>query len=206
MSEVVKENHERLLKFIDEHKDLVQENNFKELYYLFAEEVTRKLSVLTSLFLESNINFMEYLDKIPTHCFRYSDIKNIEIPNNILEIEEAAFVGCRKLVSIDIPSSVTDIGDFAFANCTNLESIILPNSIKHIGRYAFHDCPKLTNITIPESVKYMSYSIFYGCTNLKKIVFENTEQKILKIVDVDTIKDLRNFLEVNNECEIIFKG
>ena len=50
--------------------------------------------------------------------------KNTIIPNNITNIGNGAFCGCRDLKSISIPNSVNSIGEYAFSKCSGLEKII----------------------------------------------------------------------------------
>lgn len=52
--------------------------------------------------------------RIGSRTFSSLKIKNVNIPNSIVEIGHSAFGGCVNLRSIFIPSSVTFIGDYAF--------------------------------------------------------------------------------------------
>ena len=46
------------------------------------------------------------------------------IPNNVTNIENAAFWDCSSLTSVTIPDSVTSIGERAFSLCSNLINLI----------------------------------------------------------------------------------
>ena len=67
-------------------------------------------------------------------------IKEIDIPNCVISIEDRAFADCIFLEIVDIPNSVKFIGREAFSNCFRLISIDIPNSVSYIGNGAFSSC------------------------------------------------------------------
>ena len=95
--------------------------------------------------------------------------KNTIIPNDIINIESKAFMGCLDLNNIKIPDSVTSIEAEAFNDCSSLTTIDLPNSVTYIGKSAFADCTSLTSIHLPDNITTIQDYIFKGCTNLSKI-------------------------------------
>ena len=105
-------------------------------------------------------------------------IKEIKIPNNITNINDYTFCGCRSLTSVTIPDSVTSIGEGAFRDCTNLTSIAIPDSVTSIGSSAFKDCRSLTSIKIPDSVTSIESSTFENCTSLTSIAIPNSVTSI----------------------------
>ena len=96
-------------------------------------------------------------------------IKEIKIPNNITNINDYTFCGCRSLTSVTIPDSVTSIGEGAFRDCTNLTSIAIPDSVTRIGEFTFSGCESLKSITIPDSVTSIGREAFSGCESLTSI-------------------------------------
>ncbi len=52
-------------------------------------------------------------------------------------IGDHAFEGCKNLKEVCLPESVVEIGESAFAGCENLEEINIPNSVREISYYAF---------------------------------------------------------------------
>ena len=125
------------------------------------------------------------------------------IPEGTTEIDRT-FRNCTDLKSIEIPSSVTEINPWAFTGCTNLEKIEvspenkvydsregcnaiiesksnrlvrgckntkIPNSVTQIGGRAFENCAGLTSIEIPNSVTQIRYDAFRGCTGLKEVTY-----------------------------------
>lgn len=87
---------------------------------------------------------------IPSHvkiicrdAFRNSNLKSIDIPEGIEEIEICAFMDSA-LEYITLPSSLKRIGGYAFSNCKNLEEITIPESVKFLDSSAFHGLPNCT--------------------------------------------------------------
>nr|MDE7116623.1 leucine-rich repeat domain-containing protein [Muribaculaceae bacterium] len=69
-----------------------------------------------------------------------SGMQNTSIPAD-------AFTGMNNLSSVIIPDNVTEIGENAFSGCRNLESVSL-SSVETIGAGAFSGCSSLTSISI----------------------------------------------------------
>ena len=101
-------------------------------------------------------------------------IKEIKIPNNITNINDYTFCGCRSLTSVTIPDSVTSIGQSAFGGCKSLTSIAIPDSVTSIGQSAFGGCAGLTSITIPDSVTSISREAFSDCESLTCITIPDS--------------------------------
>ena len=75
--------------------------------------------------------------------YNAKNIKFVNIPKTINEIEESAFENCG-IVQLDIPEGVQVIPKNAFKNCKNLIKLKLPKTVINIGKSAFLNCPKLT--------------------------------------------------------------
>lgn len=107
--------------FIEENIDLINSNQFDELY--------KKLSVwdkgkLSDVLIKAGINFLSFMKKIPNECFYYStEVTALIIPENIERIGNCAFIN-SSLTSVSIPNSVASIGSYAFSGCSNLERIL----------------------------------------------------------------------------------
>lgn len=98
--------------------------------------------------------------------------------NNLVEISETAFEGCKKLTKIVLPDTVTKIGDQAFQYCEVLESITLPKNLAEISKNAFEGCTSLKSIEIPNSVTCIEEYGFEGCTSLESITIPNSVTSI----------------------------
>ena len=99
-----------------------------------------------------NTTFPNSITTIGKLAFTGSGLTSIDIPSNVTNIDDYAFMYCRDLISVTIPNSVTSIGQLAFSHCSGLTSVSIPNSITRIGTGAFWACTALAYITIPNSV------------------------------------------------------
>ena len=102
----------------------------------------------------------------------------VDIPDDVLTINESAFSGCNNLTSISIPSSVTSIGKSAFLSCASLKEINLSGNLKTIGDLAFYYCPALPSITIPNSVTEIGANAFSFCGALEEVVLGKGVEKV----------------------------
>ena len=98
-----------------------------------------------------------------------SNIKSVNIVNEVTSIGDYAFSECQNIYSIDIPKSMTVIGKYSFWGCSSLSSIIIPDSVIKIDDNAFYECKALTDISIPDSVTSLGKAVFYNCFNLKSV-------------------------------------
>lgn len=80
----------------------------------------------------------------------------IDIPRQVVLIDDGAFYGCCSLKAINIPDNVVGIGSMAFAG-TDLNTITLPKSVRYIDDGAFADCPRINQISLPENLYDLPY-------------------------------------------------
>ena len=136
--------------FIEEHIDLIDNNNWDTFYRLANLEFTnlRSIGVLTEILLEAGINPLEYITgKIPEGYLADSDSvtdSNFYLPDTTEIIGKGAFAWCMNLRNVQLPDSVRLIGQHAFAGCA-FNEFILSKNIVQIGPNAFSeaDCPIL---------------------------------------------------------------
>ena len=117
-----------------------------------------------------------------------SEIKDLVIPNDITEIKNYAFYGCKSLTSVTIPNSVTEIGSSAFSYCSGLTKLILEDGTESISGLSFPSSPietlylgrntsdtfvkgktTLKEVAIGNSVTSIGFSAFEGCTGLTEV-------------------------------------
>ena len=114
-------------EFLREFESYINDKDFcSPTFSRFYGNVTwlKFLSDLEKLGINPLINSKEPIKKVPNRFFESSDIKEIEIPEGVIEIGVSAFEGCRKLIKVIIPSSIKLIGSKAFMDCDNLKEII----------------------------------------------------------------------------------
>lgn len=107
-----------LKEFIEQNIDLIEDNDFTELYNRRHDTGRGKL---TDVLYECSIDPLQYMTEIP-ECFAYeANITGVTIPDNVTSIEGYAFCSCSSLVSVVIPDSVMNISKHAFGHCGNLQ-------------------------------------------------------------------------------------
>ncbi len=122
-------------------------------------------------------------------------LREIHLPQHILNIERNAFNGCSNLLTITTYASTIDSSAFdgtAFADSFengmitlnhvlvkysgNDATIVLPNDIITINENAFVDKTNLVSITLPASLVTIKDNAFANCENLTTIVLPNNAQ------------------------------
>lgn len=136
-----------------------------------------------------------------------------KLPANVTEIDDRAFLGCKRLESIDLSActSLTAINLAAFKDCETLKAVWLPQSLTTIGISAFKDCKALKAVELPQSLTVIGTDAFKDCSietlviycDIKGTIIENFTKKdevkanLKKLTlgeDVTTIgKDAFNF-------------
>lgn len=127
-----------------------------------------------------------------------SDIKSVVIGNEITEIGNNTFDGCRGITEVDLGGVLT-IGKMAFQNCYYLTDVYsekvatisggafaychrlnsdIPGSVKRIENYAFAGCSAFENINIPQSVEYIGEGAFSNCLNLETAFIPETVKQV----------------------------
>lgn len=112
-------------EFIENNIQLIDNNEYQKLYTLIhdASVYAADISKLTHILLESGINPLEYMSTMPTYYSAYLSIDSVDIPSNIVYIEESAFEYCDKLTSVVLPQSVKTIDEFVFYSCSKLTRV-----------------------------------------------------------------------------------
>ena len=110
------------------------------------------------------------------------NLKEVKLPNTLLNMLKGTFWGCTSLEEIVIPEGITCLGtnsygteystttqDNTFFGCTNLRKVSLPSTLKYITQGAFYQCANLEEINIPDSVRVIGDEAFAGCVKLTDI-------------------------------------
>ena len=129
---------------------------------------------------QANVTINSGTNCIASSAFYGCDIlKNVVLPDSVVNINTSAFRNCFMLQTINIPAAVTTIGSSAFFNCKSLGSISLPSSLSSIGSTAFSGCSLLTSINLPNSVTSIGYGAFKNCSSLTSIIIPDSITTIL---------------------------
>lgn len=119
---------------------------------------------------------------------RRKEIKEIIIPNTIVQIEDCAFEKCS-VEKIMLPDSIEQIGKSAFSG-SNITEIVFPANVKVISPYVCGACRSLHTVVIL-GAEILGNRAFFWCDNLEKIYLPNTLRLIdcgLDSVDVKTTR------------------
>lgn len=125
-----------------------------------------------------HIGLNEGLEFIGSGAFQSSGLKDLSIPESIVEIEPMAFQLCAGLEQISLPETLEEISYGLFSFCYGLKEIKIPSNAKVIAPSAFMSCTRLRKVIFQESLELIDKEAFYGCAidslilprNLKTIV------------------------------------
>lgn len=107
--------------------------------------------------------------------------ESVTLPESITSISGGAFSkeNAKSVKEIDIPNCVTFIGEAAFRGCENLERIHLPEAAVMEGSYGFEDFAFLREVTLPRGTD-IGPSMFQNCAGLQKVTVTGTPSSIGK--------------------------
>lgn len=97
------------------------------------------------------------------------NLKRVKLYNNLISIGFGAFAQCENIEQMDIPDSVTKIDAFAFQSCSGLKRINLGTGLVSLGGSTFDGCENLTEVTLPEGLRSIGMLAFAYCKRLKNI-------------------------------------
>lgn len=116
-------NHTK--KFIESHKDLIQDEDWMNLYIAARSDLPPTvIGDITKTLLSVGIDPLKDLKLIPYgYLSGVQDLTSFRIPDGILSIKPSAFDQCLNLREVTIPTSVVVIDRDAFYMCRNLKDI-----------------------------------------------------------------------------------
>ena len=137
----------------------------------------------------SNVEFADEAFK------NYYNLEQLLLPSSLEKVTYMMVAGCKNLKSIDIPASVVEIEQSAFEDCRSIETITFggdpamaapgrsfapaaTSQLKRIGNWAFYNAHQLQHLDIPEGVTEIGDGAFYGCTYLQDLVVPSSVQAI----------------------------
>lgn len=110
----------KVLEFIESNIDLLDNNQFKE---LFNEALTHDPLIIGNLIMlldDNNIDWIRHVDFIPPGAYQWSIRTGpFIIPNHIKTLGAASFAFCE-FNGITIPASVTKIRRSVFKGCNSI--------------------------------------------------------------------------------------
>ena len=115
--------------------------------------------------------FPDSVATIGSSAFSGTGLVRVELPANLREIKNNAFMGCDQLEEVEFNEGLVKIEDAAFYGCSSLREANLPDSVEYIGDWdgapAFGNCASLTWFHYPASLGHATIGgPFRGCTSL----------------------------------------
>lgn len=175
---------EELTKFIKQNIELINESEFDNLYKKAQNYYGIQLAELTKMLLESDVEFLSSMTKIPDKCFAgIKQLNQLTIPDSVQSIGDFAFTDCTNLKHVDLPSKLLDVGYNAFSAC-GLNSTKIPRSLEELGCGAFANCTNLTSLTFEEgsACNVIDDSAFEYCGKLKTVCLPESLEILRKYV------------------------
>ena len=105
---------------------------------------------------------------IAPRAFWQSGVTQVQIPNSVTMIGEAAFADAEDLTDITLPLGLLAISNYMLAG-TAITSVVLPEGIRDIGTGAFEDCAYLQTVYLPYTLKTIGDKAFAYCCNLNEV-------------------------------------
>lgn len=106
------------------------------------------------------------------------NLKRINLPEGLMEIEERSFEYCDALQEITLPNSLRTIGPKAFYACKSLRCVNFGNGIQKIGEEAFAFCNGLEKLSFPGSLRLIEKKAFTSSDSLESVVFHEGNLEI----------------------------
>lgn len=154
----------------------------------------------------TSVTLPDSVTKIGAYAFYLSSkLSNINLPKNLITIDQNAFRNCTALTSITIPDKVEEIGVAAFRGCNlkefngkfasadhrcliidgtlvafadaDINSYTTPDNVTAIGGLAFASC-SLKKIAISNGVEIIGSEAFDDCINMTDIAIPNSVTSI----------------------------
>lgn len=168
--------------FIVQNRNLLDTNNLNLFFNLAfgpSNMGIRNYLSLTNLIYQKYPGCLKHMKSIPPYFFAYSDMDEIEIPDNIKVIQYSAFYN-SKIENIKLPDTLERIEWDSFNGCRQLKSIVIPDSVDTLGDRTFKNCASLKEITLPKDLKTMVKTCFYDCDNLETVIYDGSRRKFLQ--------------------------
>lgn len=174
--------------------------------YILSEENTAIIMGYSDNSI-TNLTVPAYLDgytvtHIGDYAFsKYSQLKNINLPDTVTTIGRRSFEKCTSLTDIVFPKSLIGITDGAFNGCTALKSVFIPKSLVNTYGYLdskgyggpFKNCSSLTTVLFEEGVHTIPAFLFIDCTALTEVTLPDT----VKTIGTGAFKYCINLTEIN---------
>lgn len=154
-----------------------------------------------------NTQIPEGIQKIELQGFLETGMIDVVIPDSVMEMDVAAFQGCKQLKTVKIGSGIKTMKTSVFSSCDELEMVTISNKTEVIEWGAVYNCPSLKKIFVPKSVTKIENEAFNFDPKLEYIYYEGTKEDWGKIeigeyndsLLAETAKILYNQNQISND-------
>jgi len=167
-----------VLPFVGSTKDEIENSHFGYIFGISNNSYYQDVQGLYSVIITGGTYIAPYA------FYGCYNLKNIELPQTLIEIGEGAFRSCSNLITLTIPfvGGTLDgekFNNFSYIFATtgsniseNLKTVtILGGTI--IAEDAFYGCSNIENIYLPDTISTIGDSAFYNCKSLKYNEYDN---------------------------------
>ena len=126
-----------------------------------------------------NVTIPDRVTKISMSVFDHDhdasvdNLKGVEMPGSVTNIEQYAFYGCANLSAVTFDEGLETISYNAFQLCTSLATIDLPKTVIDVTGDAFNDMDRTVTVKAPRSLIGMLTNGVYGTTVLNVSYYIN---------------------------------
>ena len=105
---------------------------------------------------------------IGPRAFWQSRVTEVQIPNSVTRIGDAAFADAEELTGVTLPLGLKAVSRYMLAG-TAVRHVVLPEGVTDIGRGAFEDCSALTTVFLPATLLTIGDKAFSYCSSLNEV-------------------------------------
>ncbi len=129
-------------------------------------------------------------------------VTHVIIDKSVDEIEERAFLLCKRLVKVETHDGIRKVGRYAFCRCKTLPQIDL-KSVSEISSEAFQVCTNLADVQFGDELETIGEHAFSFCDSL-----EHLKLSSIVIIESDSFAfcPLLTDIEFSERLETIGKG
>ena len=105
---------------------------------------------------------------IAPRAFWQSGVTQVQIPNSVTMIGEAAFADAEDLTDITLPLGLKSVSRYMLAG-TGVTNVVIPEGVTDIGAGAFEDCSSLRTVYLPYTLQRIGDKAFAYCSILNEL-------------------------------------
>ena len=123
----------KLKEFIEDHIDLIEEKRWSAVYSYAKAEIPFQVGNLSYNLIKAGVNPLDDINRVPSEMFcDAQELREIELPENILAIMRQAFKNCYQLTKLVLPLAIESIDETAFEGCYELKEVIYKGTAQEL--------------------------------------------------------------------------